>query len=131
MTAKSVVTTITTGEFTAKIEKQRDFKATQLYVFFDGEYFHISGQEGQTPTPADDYRLLYIHVKKEADTLKFHKLYYTVKADGDTKKYFADSGTFTIDFDETKRHYKMSFHVVARFGIETADILGSFDLEVS
>lgn len=51
---------------------------------------------------------------------------------GEKQKFYeTEDGTFTFDFDETKRCYKMSFHVVPQYVIEKVDILGSFDLTVS
>ncbi|MGE8191244.1 hypothetical protein [Pseudomonas sp. NPDC086278] len=131
MTDNPIVTSSTTGVFTAKVQNQRDFSASRLNVFFDGETFHISGQEGDPTTPDDHYRTIYIHVKKNGDNLTFHKLFYIVKEGPHTEKISADDGTFTINFDEASRHYRMSFHVLAKLPDKTVDILGSFDLRQS
>jgi hypothetical protein len=131
MTDDTIVTSSTTGTFTAKIQNQRDFAATLLDVFFDGEHFHIRGEEGNPTTPDDDYRDIYIHVKKDSDNLTFSRLNYAVKEGHNTGYFYATDGTFTINFDEASRHYRMSFHVLAKFADKTVDIMGSFDLRKS
>ncbi|MFJ2320326.1 hypothetical protein [Pseudomonas sp. NPDC087817] len=130
MNAKTVVTNTITGTFTAKIEKQPDFAATRFTVSEGSDYFHFYGTEGD-PHPLKNYRGIYIIVKKDVSGFKVAQFGYLDKQGEKEKFYEAEGGTFTFNFDETKRSYKMSFHVVAQYEIEKVDILGSFDLEVS
>jgi hypothetical protein len=129
MTAQSAVTNTITGSFKAKIEKQPDFAANRFTVFKDVEHFHFYGTEGD-PHPLKNYRGIYIIVKKDVSGFKLAQFGYLDKGEN-YEFYEADDGTFTFDFDESKRCYKMSFHVIAQYVIEKVDILGSFDLEVS
>ena len=129
MSNKTVISSIE-GTYTAKIQNHRDFAATRLSAYHDVEqdFFYFMGEEGESPLPGADFRLLHIHVTKDGGDLKFQRLDYIIKVNGDQKRYWADEGDFTIDFDEAIRHYKMSFHVSAKYISETIDILGSFDL---
>ncbi|KDD68389.1 hypothetical protein ABH912_002908 [Pseudomonas sp. BT76 TE3572] len=130
MTTERTVTSSTTGTYAAKVQSQRDFDADKVGVFFDGEFYHCSGREGGND-PASDFRVIYILVKRNQTdlSLTFHKLLYVTGSGPIRDKAIANEGTFTVNFDESVQHYKMSFHVVAKGpGIPDVDILGSFDL---
>ncbi|HWH87090.1 MAG TPA: hypothetical protein VNV36_09970 [Pseudomonas sp.] len=130
MTGKKAVTSITTGDFTAKIQGRPDFDAKRgrVSVFFDGEYYHCAGTE-ENPDPKV-FRTLYFHVKNNpGQPPTFHELLYIAQSGHDLEKAVAKDGTFTIDFDTVARIYKMSFDVVVKhvdFG--SIAIEGSFDL---
>lgn len=129
MTIEKVVTSSTTGTFTARIQGRPDFAPTRVNVYFDGEYYHCSGSEaGLDP---DVFRTLYFNVRRNPSTepATFHEMLYIAQSGHDLEKATAKDGTFTIDFDTAAQHYKMSFHVVVNDPYAgSIDILGCFDL---
>lgn len=128
MTDANVVTSSTSGVFTAKIQKE-DFIANEVSVFFDGEYWHCYGAE--KTASFGDHRTIYIHVKQlQPDDLPtFHKLTYRSLSGDVLERASADAGTVTIDFSPTAGRYRMSFDVKAKdLSNLDIDILGEFDL---
>lgn len=129
MTIEKVVTSITTGTFTAKIQGRPDFAATSVNVHFDGEYYHCSGSEaGLDPNV---FRTLYFYVRcnPSNEPATFHEMLYIAQSGHYLEKATAKDGTFTIEFDTEAQHYKMYFDVVVNDPYAgSIDILGRFDL---
>ncbi|VVO00168.1 hypothetical protein [Pseudomonas fluorescens] len=131
---KKVTSTITTtGTFTAKIEKQPDFIADSVNVYKDIDgYIHLSGKETY---PNGDDRILYIIPEKDVKNGQhtfpqgISHIIFSTRIGGITDTARIIEGNCTINFDEIKEHYKMSFHVkVKNHDGVLIDILGNLDL---
>lgn len=129
MTIEKVLTSGTTGTFTAKIQGRPDFAATSVSVFYDGTYYHCSGMEEGADSSV--FRTVYFHLIHDPSTQQttVKQMSYIARSGHDIEKATTGHGTFTIDFDMPAQHYRMSFHAVVEDPVVGAiDILGSFDL---
>jgi hypothetical protein len=130
------VTTSITGDFTAKIQGEPDFKANQLGIYNDADgFYHFSGIEDRVGASGTNFSTIYIIVKKGVSTGEYtypdaiHLMQYIDKSNNEVVKANIKKGTFSVNFD-TQNTFKMGFDAILEIPGEEREIVisGKFNL---